>query len=249
MRGDRDGEVLRLAITHGQWLALKYAPEPFKGDRETVLEAAAWEVASLQYAPACLRGNKSFMLEVVNFAMRALRLGSDACKREEERSLLKSTILWHVLTWATPQLRKDEAFVHGTQSACSEGLDFKVLGMPRSFLSAVCQHADVERPFVGLKAVRQKHAQRESALFFIDALRGDREVVLQAVAQNGLALQFAPQLLRGDREVLQAIDQNGLALQFATEDFRGDREVVLHAVQQNGLALQYATEALRGDRE
>ena len=81
-------------------------------------------------------------------------------------------------------------------------------------------------------------------------LKGNREIVLKAVAEGRLALEHAPAELRGDREImLEAVAQNGSALKHASEELRGDREIVLEAVAQNGLALEHASEELRGDRE
>ncbi|CAE7370560.1 truC [Symbiodinium natans] len=82
------------------------------------------------------------------------------------------------------------------------------------------------------------------------ALRGDREVVLAAVARDGSALQFAADALKGDREVvLAAVEHDGWALEFATDALKGDREVVRAAVEQDGWALEFAADEMRGDRE
>ena len=53
----------------------------------------------------------------------------------------------------------------------------------------------------------------------------------------GLALEYASEELRGDKEVvLEAVRQNGWLLEYASEELRGDREVVLEAVRQNVVA-------------
>ena len=83
-----------------------------------------------------------------------------------------------------------------------------------------------------------------------EEVRGDREVVMTAVAQNGWALIYATEELRRDREVVMtAVAQNGYALEHATEELRGDSEVVMTAVAQTGWALEFATEEWRGDKE
>ena len=92
------------------------------------------------------------------------------------------------------------------------------------------------------------------------ALRGDKELVLTAVATFGEALGLALEDvldeeggglgLRGDKEVvLRAVAQSGEALYHASEALRGDKEVVLAAVAQSGLALVHASEELRADRD
>ena len=75
-------------------------------------------------------------------------------------------------------------------------------------------------------------AEDESALSFAaDHLRGDREVVMTAVANWGDALAFAADHLRGDREVVMtAVAQNGYALRYATEELREDKEIMKAAL-------------------
>ena len=86
-----------------------------------------------------------------------------------------------------------------------------------------------------------------------EELRGNREVVMTAVAQKGMALYHGRALdaskeMQGDREVvLAAVAQNWWTLQFATEEMRDDREVVMSAVAQNGMrpAICYRGDARR----
>jgi hypothetical protein len=79
-------------------------------------------------------------------------------------------------------------------------------------------------------------------------LKGDQEIVIEAVRQNGWALRHAAEHLRGDREiVIEAVRQNGWALRHAAEHLRGDREIVFEAVRKEGWALEYAAAHLRDD--
>jgi len=99
-----------------------------------------------------------------------------------------------------------------------------------------------------LAAVRREGLELSRAP---EALRGDREVVLIAIANSeaGLALQHASDALRGDRSfALEAVRARGLCLQFCSEGLRADPEVVLAAVEQDGMSLAYASDALRADR-
>eukprot|EP01051_Picozoa_sp_SAG22_P012986 SAG22_NODE_1405_length_4491_cov_3.141849_1_plen_1328_part_10 len=83
-----------------------------------------------------------------------------------------------------------------------------------------------------------------------NALRGDKEVVLAAVAKHGPALRHAAAGLKGDRNVvLAAVAQNGRALEYVAEELKGDREVVLAAVAQHTLALEHAAAELKGDKD
>lgn len=50
-----------------------------------------------------------------------------------------------------------------------------------------------------------------------------------------------PKQLRGDRDVvLEAVKRDGLDLAHATDELRADLNLVLEAVKQNGLALKFA---------
>jgi len=115
-----------------------------------------------------------------------------------------------------------------------------------------------------LKAVKQNG---DALQYATGGLRGDWDVVLQAVGRTSEALRHAPPAFSEDRGFLleavaknfrvmyvikpwlQAMECNGLALQFAAPQLRDDSRVVLRAVEQNGHALQFASPQLRADRE
>lgn len=81
-------------------------------------------------------------------------------------------------------------------------------------------------------------------------LRHDRELVLRAVAKAGKVLSRLPDHLRGDREVvLAAVSQDGYALEFASAELQNDPEVVRAAVLQEGDALEFADQNVRAQRE
>jgi len=66
----------------------------------------------------------------------------------------------------------------------------------------------------------------------------------------GLTLKYASEKLKGDKEiVLDAVQRNSFILQYATEELRGDREVVLTAIQQYEGALKYASKELKEDKK
>ena len=68
------------------------------------------------------------------------------------------------------------------------------------------------------------------------------------VSKHGCALLHAAEKLRGDREiVMQAVSNFAISLEDAAEELKGDREIVMKAVSQDGFALRYATEKLRGE--
>jgi hypothetical protein len=55
-----------------------------------------------------------------------------------------------------------------------------------------------------------------------------------------MALEYADDALKANRElVLEAIKNNGTALQYADDTLKADREVVIEAVKNNGYAFEY----------
>ncbi len=89
-----------------------------------------------------------------------------------------------------------------------------------------------------------------SLVYASEELRGDFEVVLEAVKRDGRALEHASDKLRGDRDlVIAAVRTSCDVLQYASEEFCGDREVILEAVRLDDNALSFATAELRGDKE
>lgn len=86
----------------------------------------------------------------------------------------------------------------------------------------------------------------------LDAIKNDRDLVMEAVRRNGRDLEFASWDLRKDRDVvMEAVSQCGMALKFASKALQDDREIVMKAVTgpRSGSAIRYASEALRNDKE
>ena len=56
--------------------------------------------------------------------------------------------------------------------------------------------------------------------------------------------------LKGNKEIVkEAVTHYGSALQYASAELRGDQEIVMEAVKQNGRALQYAPAEWLGDKK
>eukprot|EP00439_Symbiodinium_sp_Y106_P060525 s4784_g8.t4 len=84
-----------------------------------------------------------------------------------------------------------------------------------------------------------------------EGARSDRAIVLAAVhASQGRALAHASPTLRGDKElVTEAVKRNGLSLRHASSSLRADRDIVLTAIRECPLALEFASDALRKDHD
>ena len=78
--------------------------------------------------------------------------------------------------------------------------------------------------------------RRRRAGFASDALKDDREIVLEPSGRTGCA-ECASDALQDDREiVLEAVKQNGWVRHHASAALQGDREIVLEAIKQAGMA-------------
>ena len=63
------------------------------------------------------------------------------------------------------------------------------------------------------------------------ALKGDRQVVTEAIVEDAPALVFVSAELKGGQQVVMAAVANEvLAFKFASAELKGDRQVVMEAV-------------------
>ena len=70
--------------------------------------------------------------------------------------------------------------------------------------------------------------------------------VFSAKTYHKFVIKHALNELKGDKEVvLEAVKQNGHALQYASVELKNDKEVVLETVKQDGGALYCASDELR----
>ena len=94
---------------------------------------------------------------------------------------------------------------------------------------------------VVLEAMRHDASHLQDAS---EALKSNREIVLAAGS-----LQYASEQLRADRDFVSAIvKHNPNELGYASDELRADRALVAAAVQTSGMSLQHASVALRADR-
>ena len=92
-----------------------------------------------------------------------------------------------------------------------------------------------------------------------EEVRGDREVVTEAVRKAGGALKFASEEMKGDRSVVaEAVRQFNYNIKTCflnsnsnntTKHKTQKTSIVAEAVRQDCNALQWAAEELRGDRK
>lgn len=81
-------------------------------------------------------------------------------------------------------------------------------------------------------------------------LRGDKEVVYEAVSNFPYAASFASEKLLDDKDLaLIVARRNGDAISYFSERLRTDKEIIFEAVKTNGKALLYASLELKEDKD
>ncbi len=98
-----------------------------------------------------------------------------------------------------------------------------------------------------LAAVRNGSVFSESNFQFAsEALRNDRDFVMQCSKERLSSLRYASDELLHDKEFMMTsiIQVSGCALQYASDELKGDRDTVMCAVMQHGGALQFASNVL-----
>ena len=80
-------------------------------------------------------------------------------------------------------------------------------------------------------------------------VRGDKEVVLPAIAAHAADLEYVSEELKNDKDVVMAaVTQEGCLLECASPKLQDDDEVVTAAIKQHPISFIYASERIRGDK-
>lgn len=189
--------------------AYKYASSDLKNDPEIVFEAVSRLGSCLVYVPHKFRGDKKVVLAAVKKTPLAIEYAQDSMRDDKEVIYTAITAGGpEILQWASEKLRQDIEFA----------------------LIAVETAADNFR-----------HTAQ--------ALRSDRDLVFSGI-EDGFKLEYASKTLRGDKEVvLDAVQNCGTALRFASDALRDDRDVVLAAMKNNKEAFKFASFRLQSDPE
>ena len=83
-----------------------------------------------------------------------------------------------------------------------------------------------------------------------DEMMDDNEFVSKILKKNGRYLKFASERLRGDKKiVLEAVAQSVDSLEFASDKLKGDKEFAEKALEKETRGLCYLSEELRSDRK
>jgi len=230
-----DKEVVMTAVVKN-CLALQYASEALKADKEVVMQVVEFYGSALQYASEALRADKEVVMKAVNNGL-ALQYASEALKADKEVVMKAVKCDGMALQYASEALRADKEVV------------MKVVEKAISGVSGPQEQEYIDpKAFWPLQHVSSRFKEDKECMKAVvevwglaladasPAIRNDKEVVALAVAQNVWSFAYT-----GKAVVLAVVSLVGEALEFASEALRADKEVVLAAVRQSEKALAHAT--------
>ena len=197
----RDKDIV-LAAVNQDGMALEYAHDDLKDNREVVEAALESEGVALRYASQALKSDKDVILAAVRKNGSALQYVNDEFKQDREVVLAAVKKNGYAFRFASDALKGNGDVVKAAVQQCGFALKF----------ASVALKSDKE---IVKAAVRQCGLALEYAS---EPLKGDKEIVKAAVQQNGAALKYASEPLKGDEEIVKAaVQQNGAALEYASE--------------------------------
>ena len=131
---------------HSDWVALQWASDDLKGDREIVLKAVSQFWRALQWASDDLKGDREIVLKeaVPSQHWQALQWASDDLKGDRE--IVLSMLChrhWRALSWASDDLKGDREIVLNAVSQDWQALQWAsddLKGDREVVLKAVSQH-------------------------------------------------------------------------------------------------------------
>lgn len=201
------------------------------------------------------RSDPAFVIAAVKSDGEALEYASEALKDDPKIVRLATEQYGMALQHASERLRDDkDIFLAAMKDPMLQrkGVEYnRFLGCASDRLKADREVARAAIQTFGGKAL----------WFPSEELRGDREIVLEAVAKvegpsNEVGcLFYASDACKNDKEiVLRAVQADGLALEHASPELQGDREVATAAINtsdphKHGQVLRFASLELRADRE
>jgi hypothetical protein len=260
MRGDAEHRARRRR-RGADYVPLFVASERLRNDRDVVLAAVSQREQgsvlrprpNLTDASDALRDDRA----VVEAAVRATRGGfvSLAVASERLRNDLDLAALAVSAYEPTYEVRIDKGYEAMSERVRSDrALFLELVAKADHPLSlGLCEMSEREKRRRGLDSSEPDTRRRDSRVAKLlakaaDALQGDKEAVLAAIAKDVEAIYEASDALQQDGDVLRvAIASDGRKLELAPPAIRGDKTVVLRAVRQTGSALEFASDALRDD--
>ena len=223
-----------MEVVRNNHLALEYASEKLRNNKEFALEAICRDLREWQYVSSKLKNDKEFVLSAVQQNWKVFEYASADFQNDKEITLAAVSQNWRALRHTSAELQNDKEFV---LSAVRQD------GQALQYASAELQNDN--------EVISSAVKQDGQALQYASAeLQNDKEVISSAVKQDGQALQYASADFQNDKEiVLAAVSRDWRALRYASSKLKDDKGVILSAVKQDGMALQYTSDRLKNDTE
>ncbi len=223
-----------MEVVRNNHLALEYASEKLRNNKEFALEAICRDLREWQYVSSKLKNDKEFVLSAVSQNWRALRHTSAELQNDKE--VISSAVKQdgQALQYASADFQNDKEIVLAAVSR-----DWRALRYASSKLK--------DDKGVILSAVKQdgQALQYASADF-----QNDKEIVLAAVSRDWRALRYASSKLKYDKGViLSAVKQDGMALQYTSDRLKNDTEIILTALQNNPMSLEFVNNNIIDDNK
>jgi len=200
---------------------LQYASEDLKNDEDVVLEAVKKNPRALQYSSYLLKHNTKILNHVTSQGITRTYILEHFMK--EHQSIKDKWLLWCEMMKNTLDVYRSQYHYEYPQR------EFSYFTFPDNIKKSLS-----DQYFV-LYAIKHLNHDRILMSGASPAIRGIKEIVLEAVKNDGLALQYASLEIRGIKEiVLEAVKNKGHALQYASEDLQNDEEVISQAYNTSG---------------
>lgn len=236
-------------------MALAYAPDFLRFDREVVIEAIRQNGQALRYASDELKNDKLVVVEALKQNWHAL---SHATRLKGDRSVIIIAIHQNgnALLYASNELKNDRTLVLQAVRRNGRSLQYASAALKgdREIVMEAVKEDGAALLYATTELQRDRglmeRAVEHSAhlLLLAEELKNDRDLVRKAVVRDWRALEYFPPAIRGDREImLQAIKQNWGALQYASKELQDDRGIVLEALRQNFAAIKWTSANLKLD--
>lgn len=186
-------------------------------------------------------------------------------RRFDERSLTERGLQDGNEVWVRFAEPSDPTTVLDQIGKCGSGIHWGWACGSCPITSIAWHESDLKRN----KEVVMAAMHKNGGIFRFTDLKGDYDVVLEAVKHDSSSLEVAMEALKSNREIVIAagslkhaseqlradpdivsaiVNHNPNELQYASDELRADWSLVAAAVQTSGMTLQYASDELRADR-
>lgn len=191
---------------------LRFASKTLRADRDIVSSAVKRTGYALRYASESLRADRDVVSSAVQQNGIALQFASTELKSDRDIVSLACARNGSALAFASQELRADREIVMVAVKGA------------RPFPSTVYKSTSAMfRQTRNCLGTREDSPLRHAS----EQLRGDRQIVMEAVKKHAFALLFAKEIFYADKEiVMEAVKNHGDVLERAATPLKDNPEIV-----------------------